>query len=151
MAMYFEDFPVGFVHETEARPMPLDEIMEFARAWDPQPFHIDPEAARDSIYGGIIASGWHSLVVAFRLWYDTGLWAEASMGSPGMENIRWLKPVRPGDSLRVRAEVIASSPSKSRPDRGRITVRNEVYNQDDAKVAEYSGVHILKTRGAGGA
>lgn len=146
MAMYFEDFPVGFVHETEAREMPMDEILGFARQWDPQPFHIDPAAAKDTIYGGIIASGWHTLVVAFLLWYQSGLWAEASMGSPGMENIRWLKPVRPGDSLRVRAEVIDSQPSKSRPDRGRITVRNEVYNQADEKVAEYTGVHILKRR-----
>ena len=147
MAMYFEDFPVGFVHETEARDMPLDEILDFARAWDPQPFHIDPEAAKGTIYGGLIASGWHTLVVAFLLWYRSGLWAEASMGSPGMENIRWMKPVRPGDRLRVRAEVIESTPSRSRLDRGRITVRNEVYNQDGEKVAEYTGVHILKTRG----
>jgi len=147
MAMYFEDFPVGFVHETGARPMPLEEIMLFARDWDPQPFHVDEAAARDTIYGGIIASGWHTLTVAFRLWYDSGLWAEASMGSPGMESIRWLKPVRPGDGLKVRAEVIESHPSVSRPDRGRITVRNEVYNQHGERVAEYTGIHILKTRG----
>lgn len=149
MAMYFEDFPVGFVYESETRQMPLEEITRFASDWDPQPFHVDEAAAKHTIYGGLIASGWHTLTVAFRLWYDSGLWAEASMGSPGMENVRWLKPVRPGDTLRVRVEVIESNPSKSRPDRGRITARSEVYNQDGDKVAEYTGIHILKTRTAG--
>ncbi len=146
MAMYFEDFPVGFVHETGSRQMPKEEILRFARDWDPQPFHLDEAAARDTIYGGLIASGWHTLTVAFRLWYDSGLWAEASMGSPGMEDVRWLRPVRPGDSLRVRAEVIESHASTSRPDRGRITVRSEVFNQNDEKVAEYTGIHMLKTK-----
>lgn len=146
MDMYFDDFPVGWHHETESREMPLEAIMDFARQWDPQPFHIDPEAARGSPYGGIIASGWHTLVTAFLLWYQSGLWAQASMGSPGMDAIRWLKPVRPGDRIRVRAEVIAAAPSRSRPDRGRITVRNEIFNQADEKVAEYTGIHILRRR-----
>jgi acyl dehydratase len=144
--MYFDDFPVGWTHETGAHLMTEAEIMDYARRWDPQPFHIDPEAARETIYGGIIASGWHTLAVAFRLWYDTELWAEASMGSPGMDTVRWVKPVRPGDAIRVRITVTASAASRSRPDRGRMTARSEILNQADETVAEYSGVHILKRR-----
>lgn len=147
MTLYFDDFPVGFTHETEAKLITLEAILDFANSWDPQPFHIDAEAAKETIYGGIIASGWHTLVTAFRLWYDSGLWAEASMGSPGMEDIRWIKPVRPGDSLRVRAEVIASKASETRPDRGRMTVRSQVFNQNDELVAEYSGIHLMRRRG----
>lgn len=144
--MYFDDFPVGYQFETASKDLPLDDIMRFAREWDPQPFHIDPEAAAESVFGGIIASGFHTLLIGFLLSYQTGLWADASMGSPGMDNIRWMHPVRPGDSLKLVAEVLASNPSKSRADRGRITVRNQVFNQDDVCVAEYTGVHILKRR-----
>jgi acyl dehydratase len=144
--MYFDDFPVGWTYRTEPREVPLEAITEFARQWDPQPFHIDPEGARASPYGGIIASGWHTLILAFLMWYQTGLWAEASMGSPGMDNIRWLKPVRPGDRLHVRLEVLESNPSKSRPGQGRITVHSEIINQDDEKVAEYTGIHILRRK-----
>ena len=120
--------------------------MAFAREWDPQPFHVDPEAAKASPYGGIIASGFHTILVGFLLSYQTGLWAEASMGSPGMENVRWTKPVRPGDSLRVRAEVIASRPSVSRPDRGRVRMRNEIFNHRGELVADFTGTHILRRK-----
>ncbi len=144
--MYFDDFPVGWTHETEAREVPLDSIIEFARQWDPQPFHIDPEGAKSSAFGGIIASGWHTLVLSFLMWYQTGLWAEASMGSPGMDNIRWLKPVWPGDHLRTRLTVLESQASRSRPDRGRIRILNEIFNQNDELVAEYTGIQILRRR-----
>ena len=145
-ALYFDDFPVGWTHETESRALPLEAIMDFAKQWDPQPFHIDPEGTKASPYGGIIASGWHTLILSFLMWYQTGLWAEASMGSPGMDNIRWLKPVRPGDSLRTRVRVLESHPSLSRPDRGRIKVLSEILNQDNEMVAEYTGIHILRRR-----
>lgn len=148
MMLYFEDFPVGFVHETEAREITREAILSFAGEWDPQPFHLDEAAAEQTIYGGLIASGWHTLVTAFRLWYDSGLWAEASMGSPGLEDIRWIRPVRPGDCLRVRAEVTASKASDSRPDRGRMTVKSQVFNQKDELVAEYSGIHLMRRRPA---
>lgn len=147
-AMYFDDFPLGWSHEVDLPEMSLETITGFAREWDPQPFHIDPDAAKDSPYGGIIASGWHTLLAAFLAWYQTGLWAEASMGSPGMEEVRWLKPVRPGDRLRVRMTVTKAVPSTSRPDRGRVTFLGEIFNQDDQKVAEYSGVNILRRRQA---
>lgn len=144
--MYFDDFHVGWTHETEAREVPLDAIIAFARTWDPQPFHIDPEQAKSSAFGGIIASGWHTLVLSFLTWYQTGLWAEASMGSPGMDNIRWHKPVRPGDRVRTRLTVLESIPSRSRQDRGRIRILNEVFNQNDDLVAEYTGIQILRRR-----
>ena len=146
MTKYWEDFPVGFRYESDPWEMTGDEIMDFARKWDPQPFHIDPEAAKDGPFGGIIASGWHTLVTAFERWYASGLWAEASMGSPGMTDVKWMVPVRPGDWLRVVATVTESTASRSRPDRGRITVLSEIYNQDGQKVAEYSGINILRRR-----
>ena len=145
-AMYFDDFPVGWTHVTPAREVPLEAIMAFAREWDPQPFHIDPEGAKASPYGGIIASGFHTLILSFLMWYQTGLWAEASMGSPGMDKVRWLKPVYPDDALRTRLTVLESHPSRSRPTQGRITVRSEILNQNDELVAEYTGIHILRRK-----
>jgi len=142
--MFFDDLPVGFRFETASRTVPLEEILEFARKWDPQPFHIDPEAARESPYGGIIASGFHTILVSFVLTLDSKVWAEASLGSPGMENIRWLAPVRPGDRLHLVGEVIASRVSASRPDRGLTTIRHEVINQDATVVAEYTTIQILR-------
>lgn len=144
--MYFDDMPVGFAYETGSRRLTEAEIVGFARDYDPQPFHIDAEAAATSIYGGIIASGFQTLLTAFRLTLEAGIWNEASMGSPGMRDIQWLKPVRPGDTLRVRAEVIGATPSKSRPDRGRTEVLAEVLNQEGEVVMRYTATHILKRK-----
>ncbi|MEQ9633035.1 MAG: MaoC family dehydratase [Roseovarius sp.] len=145
-AMFFDDFPVGYSYETASREMPRDEVVGFAEEWDPQDFHIDDEAGRASPYGGLIASGFHTLVTAYRLTLETGLWTEASMGSPGMEHVRWMLPVRPGDTLRVKATVTASRASASRPDRGRTTILYEVLNQKDEIVMSYSAIHILRRR-----
>ena len=144
--MFFDDLPVGFRFETASRTLTEDEVIDFARAYDPQPFHIDPEAARASIYGGIIASGFQTLIVAFDLILSANIWTDASMGSPGLDELRWKLPVRPGDTLRVRGEVIASEPSKSRPDRGRTTITYEIVNQKDEVVSSYSAVQLLKRR-----
>ncbi len=144
--MFFDDLPVGFRFETASRTLSEDEVIDFARAYDPQPFHIDPEAARASIYGGIIASGFQTLIVAFDLILSANIWTDASMGSPGLDELRWKLPVRPGDTLRVRGEVIASEPSKSRPDRGRTTITYEIVNQKDEVVSSYSAVQLLKRR-----
>ena len=144
--MFFDDFPVGYTYETASREMPRDEIVDFAGEWDPQAFHIDDEAGRASPYGGLIASGFHTLVTAYRLTLETGIWTEASMGSPGMEHVRWLLPVRPRDTLRVKATVTASRASASRPDRGRTTILYEVLNQKDEIVMSYSAIHILRRR-----
>jgi len=142
--MFFDDLPVGFTHETGSVTLGEDEIIAFARKYDPQPFHIDPEAAAASIYGGIIASGFQTLIVAFDLILNSGVWTEASMGSPGLDEVRWKLPVRPGDSLRVRMTVTASAPSASRPDRGRTTIFYEILNQKDELVSSYYATQLLK-------
>ncbi len=145
--MYFDDMAVGFRYETGTRTLTQDEIVEFARQWDAQPFHIDEEAAKASPYGRIIASGFHTLLTAFNLTLEASDWSDSSMGSPGMENIRWSQPVYPGDTLRVRAEVVKATPSRSKPDRGFVDVDYEIVNQDDAVVASYRATHILRRRG----
>jgi acyl dehydratase len=144
--MFFDDLPVGYGFETGAQALPLQAIIAFARQWDPQPFHIDPEAAAASPYGGIIASGFHSLLLSFTQTLAADIWNEASMGSPGMTDIQWLRPVRPDDVLRTRAEVVASVPSASRSDRGRTTIAYEVLNQSGEVVMRYTAIHILRRR-----
>ncbi len=144
--MYFEDFHIGFHFTTGSRLLTLEEIVTFARQYDPQPFHIDEAAAKTSLYGGIIASGFHTMTTAFALSLETGLWAKASMGSPGMEEVRWLKPVRPGDTLTVTAEVTGSEASKSRPDIGRTAMLYQTYNQHGEEVMRWRTTHLLKRR-----
>lgn len=144
--MFFDDLPVGYRFTTEARTLPLAEIVGFARRWDPQPFHTDPEAATASPYGGIIASGFHTILTAFVQTLEADVWNEASMGSPGMDEVRWLKPVYPGDTLQTAAEVMDSTPSQSRPDRGRTTIQYRVYNQHGDEVASYRATHILRRK-----
>lgn len=111
-----------------------EEIIAFATQFDPQPFHLSDEAARDSIFGGLVASGWHTASLCHRLLVDSFLGQTSSMGSPGLDELRWLKPVRPGDTLHVRVEVVSATPSRSKPDRGAIKLRMEVRNQKDEVV-----------------
>ncbi len=144
--MYFDDLPRGHTFETGTRTLSEDDILAFARQWDPQYFHIDLEAAKASPYGGLIASGFHTMLTAFNLILEANVWNEASMGSPGMENLRWIRPVRPGDTLRVMAEVTRSTPSKSRADRGRTGFQHRVLNQNDKVVMTYHCVNILARR-----
>jgi acyl dehydratase len=144
--MFFDDLPVGYRFETDAKALPIEAITDFAREWDPQPFHIEPEAAAASPYGGIIASGFHTLLTSFIQTLGAGIWNEASMGSPGMTDIQWLRPVRPDDILRTRAEVVASVPSTSRRDRGRTTIAYEVENQSGEVVMRYTAIHILRRK-----
>ena len=146
--MYFDDLPKGYSFETAARTLSEDDIIGFARQWDPLPFHIDPEAARASPYGGLIASGFHSLLTAYALTLETNVWNEAAMGSPGIDSLRWIRPVRPGDTLRVRIVVTSSTPSQSRSDRGRTGFQHTVLNQNDEVVMTYHCVSILARRSA---
>ena len=111
-----------------------DEIVAFARQFDPQPFHVDPEAAKDSVFGGLIASGWHTGAMWMRLYVDSMLGSAAAQGSPGIEELRWLAPVRPGDTLRGRLTVLETTPSERRPDRGTVRIRGEMVNQDGVTV-----------------
>ena len=144
--MYFDDLPVGYSFETASRTLTEDEILDFARQWDPQYFHTDPEAAKESAYGGLIASGFHTLLTCFNLVLEANVWNEASMGSPGIEQLRWVRPVRPGDTLRVRVEVTSSTPSTSRTDRGRTGFRHVMVNQAGEVVMTYDCIVILARR-----
>ena len=144
--MYFEDFVVGYCFTTDRYLVLKDEIIDFAQQWDPQPFHIDETVVDYYPYGGLIASGWHTLLISFRLMLETGKFKECSIGSPGMQELRWLLPVKPGDTLYNRARVDSAKQSKSKPDRGFVTVQYEVLNQKDQKVATYLITHILRVR-----
>jgi acyl dehydratase len=131
---YFEDFAEGQVFELGSRAVSEDDIVGFAREWDPQTFHIDPEAAKDSVFGGLIASGWHTGAMWMRLYVDSFLGAASSQGSTGVEELRWLAPVRPGDTLSGRLTVLGVTPSERRPDRGTVRIRGEMVNQDGVVV-----------------
>jgi len=132
--LYFEDLEPGRVHELGSHTVSEEEIVAFARQWDPQSFHVDPEAAKESVFGGLIASGWHTGAMWMRLYVDSLLDGAASMGSPGIEELRWLAPVRPGDTLHGRLTVLEATPSERRPDRGTVRIRGEMVNQDGATV-----------------
>jgi len=123
-------------------------ILDFALVYDPQPFHIDAEAARQTIYGGLIASGFQTLALGFRLVVDTGLFHGSAMGSPGFDELRWLKPVRPGDTLKVELEVIDKRPSESKPDRGIVRFLYRMTNQRQEVVLTMLAMHLLKRESA---
>lgn len=128
---YWEDFPVGLVSEFGQKKVCEDEVIEFATDFDPQLFHIDKAAAKDHFFGGIIASGWHTGSMLMRMIVDEQIANSTSMGSPGIDQLRWKSPVRPGEALKVRSEVTEAVPSKSKPDRGMVTFSYIVFNQDD--------------------
>ncbi len=146
----FEDFHIGDVHEFGRRTVTREEIVEFARQFDPQPFHLDEELARQSIYGGLIASGWHVSALAMRMLVDRMLAQgdSGSMGSPGADELRWLLPVRPGDTLTLRTEVIETTPSRSKSDRGVVKLRNHLLNQHGQVVMTMIGIGMFRRRDA---
>ena len=146
---YLEDFQPGDKFATGRMAITEAMILDFAKTYDPQPFHTDAAAAAQSIYGGLIASGFQTLALGFRLVWDTGIIAGTSMGSPGFDELRWLKPVKPGDTLRVEGEVVAQTPSRSKPDRGIIRVAYRYINQSDEVVLTFTAMHLLRRRGAG--
>jgi acyl dehydratase len=133
-------FICGGVTLTEA------EIIGFALHYDPQPFHLDAGAAADSIYGGLIASGFQVVSLCFRMFIQQGVLAESSMGSPGIDELRWLAPVRPGDTIRTEVEVVELRPSRSRPDRGIARLAYRALNQRDELVSSFFVNHLLRTR-----
>jgi acyl dehydratase len=143
---YWEDFYPGQVRETGGFSLSEDEIIEFARKYDPQPFHIDPEKAKQSHFGGLIASGWQTVGLCMRMICELYLLESASMGSPGVDEVRWVKPVRPGDTLRLKSTVIETRASASRPDMGTVRSRSEVYNQHGELVMHMTGVGMFRRR-----
>jgi len=146
--IHLDDLEAGQVHNLGRRTLSRDEIVEFARAWDPQPFHLDADAAAASIYGGLIASGWHTACVFMRLFADGLLNRSAAMGSPGVDELRWLRPVRPGDTLQARLEVIEVRPSRSRPDRGIVRARAVALNQNREEVLSFVANVLFQRRPA---
>ena len=147
--LYFEDFPAGRVDESAPRTITHEEMLEFARKYDPQPFHLDEATARKTIYDGLIGSGWLTVSVMMRLLWDTMLKDVMSLGSPGSDEIRWLKPVRPGDTLRARFTVMEAIPSRSKPDRGVVKTFTEMLNQDGEIVMTMRGMGMFARRPAG--
>jgi len=145
---YFEDFKPGDVIELGSRTISKERILAFAREFDPQPFHTDEEAAKRSIYGGLLASGWHTGSLLMRILYDGLLKDTASLGSPGIDELRWLKPVRPGDTLAARMTILESIPSRSKPDRGLIRSLMEMRNQHGEVVLTIRGLSLLGRRPA---
>lgn len=148
MAFHYcwEDFEVGRVFEHGARTLSEEDIVRFAREWDPQRYHTDPQAAKDTPFGGLIASGWQSCGVLMRLMCDAYLNQSSCVGSPGIDEIRFLKPVRPGDTLRFRSTVLESSPSRSKPERGSVLFRWELLNQDGEVVLSMMGRQLYLRR-----
>jgi len=128
---HFEDIEVGKAHVYGAYTVTKDEIFEFAHAYDPQPHHIDEDAAKLSLVKGLCASGWHSCAIFMRMFYDGILADAASMGGPGIEEVQWKKPVRPGHVLKARSTCIEKRIMRSRPHIGICKMHHEVYNQDD--------------------
>ena len=146
---YWEDFAVGTVREFGGMKLEKADIIRFAKDWDPQPFHVDEEAAKRSPYGGLIASGWQTCAAAMRMCCDAYLLDAASVGSPGVENVRWVKPVRPGDTLRVRLEVLEARPLKSKPGVGLVKNRWQLFNQDGEEVMQMEGYGMFLQRPRG--
>ena len=143
---YFEDYAPGRTHECGSVGVDAASIISFAKEFDPQPFHVDPAAAASGPYRGLIASGWHTAALVMRLLVEHYLSAEASLGSPGLDEIRWPHPVRPGDTVRVRATVVEARRSLSKPDRGIIKTVVEAVNQDGRTVMRAVAINFLLVR-----
>jgi acyl dehydratase len=131
---YLEDYAVGQIYMSGPRRVDKDQILAFARQFDPQPFHLDEEAARNSPFRGLAASGWHTAAVTMRLMVDGEFKPAGGILGVGFDELSWPRAVRPGDELRVKSEVLEVRPSKSRPDRGMIKVQNTTLNQNDEAV-----------------
>ena len=143
---YFEDYVEGDVHRFGTIAVEADEMIAFAKRFDPQTMHTDPEAAKYTAFRGLIASGWHTGGLVMRLYVEHYLTHVASLASPGLDELRWLKPVRPGDTLSVRVTVLKTAPSKSKPDRGAVTSFVEAINQAGDIVMTFKGVNIIAKR-----
>jgi acyl dehydratase len=143
---WFEDFVPGAVHEFGNAAVTEAGIVNFARQFDPQPMHIDPDAAKGGHFGGLIASGWHTAGLMMRLFVDHFLPGHASLASPGIDELRWIRPVRPGDRLHLRVTVLETARSRSKPDRGMVRTLVEVLNQNGEVVMSLKPMNLLRCR-----
>jgi acyl dehydratase len=144
---WFEDYVPGAVYEYGSIEVTEAEIVEFARRWDPQDMHFDLEAAARGAFGGLIASGWHTAGMMMRLFVDHFLSKVASLASPGIDELRWTRPVRPGDALHIRVTILEATRSRSRPDRGMVRTLVEALNQDGEVVMSLKPMNLLRCRG----
>ena len=143
---YFEDYRVGSTYEYGPTAVDQDEAIAFARAFDPQPIHVDPVAAANGPFGGLIISGWHTAGLMMRLFVDNYLSSVASLASPGIDELRWFKPVRPGDQLKIRVSVTDSRRSRTKPDRGMVRTTIEILNQHGEIVSSMIAMNLLRCR-----
>ena len=141
--MYFEDYYQGYSFETKKKTITKKDIISFAEKWDYQSFHLDENLARQSHYGGLIARGWQTLIIAFTLILDTQKISDCSMGSPGLDKVNWFKPVRPYDTIHCLVTVVSSRKSTSKPF-GVTKILVEVFNQERDLVADMTAVWLLK-------
>jgi acyl dehydratase len=146
---YFEDYHVGMVDEFGSVLVTAEEIVEFARRYDPQTMHVDAVAAGSRRFGGLIASGWHTGSLAMRMFVEHYLSKVATLPSPGIDELRWVRPVRPGDTLRMRVTVVEARRSKSKPDRGIVRSLVEVLNQNGEVVMSQRPMNLMLCRDAG--
>ena len=143
---WFEDYAVGTTSEFGPIAVTEAEVLDFGRRFDPQPFHVDPEAAAAGPFGGLIASGWHTCALMMKLLAEDYLSPGSSLGSPGIDELRWLHPVRPGDELVLRTTVQEARVSRSKPDRGIVRTQVELINQDEAVVLSLLAMNLIRTR-----
>jgi len=145
---WLEDYVPGSVYEYGSATLDAADIVEFARRWDPQPMHTDPEAAARGEFGGLIASGWQTVAVMMRLLVDHFLSHVASIASPGIDELRWRRPVRPGDELRIRVSIMDATRSRSRPDRGMLRTLVEVLDRSGEVVMSLKAMNLMRCRPA---
>ena len=145
-ALYFDDFEPGQTFNSRGVTLSESQILDFALLYDPQPFHLDKEAAAEGPFNGLIASGFQTLALAFRIFYQANVINACSMGSPGLDNLRWIRPVRPGDTPKAEAKVRDKRPSSSKPDRGTLIMDYVVTKQTDEAVMTFTAIHILARR-----
>jgi acyl dehydratase len=142
---YFEDLEVGAEVDFGSYEVTRDEVLEFARKYDPQPFHLSDEAAARTHFGRISASGWHTCAMVMAV-IARNLNEQAGLGSPGVDELRWLKPVYPGDTLHVRSKIVDKTPSRSKPDLGSFRSEISVTNQDGVPVMRYTSIVLIRRR-----
>ena len=145
-SLFFEDFEVGQVIETGTRRLDQEEIIEFGKKYAPVPYHTDPEAAKESSFGGLVAAGYQTAAVTFGLFAQTGALADSGMGSPGVDNLRWKRPVKAGDTLRVLANVLELSPAEKEGGRDAVRIRYDTLNQQDEIVMTLTSLHFVRRR-----
>jgi acyl dehydratase len=144
--LYFEDFTIGRKFETDARTISEEDIIAFGKDFAPLPYHTDPVAAKDYMFGELVAAGFHTCSVTFGLFIQSGVFSDCAMGSPGFDRLRWKMTVRPGDTLRVTATVLEASPARDDSGRNLIKVLFETWNQNDKLVLEMHSLHFVRAR-----